>query len=96
MNKDTLQNIVSGLLSVILGILGFLLSTAYGDIRELKHEIDLHKSSSEQRLQQAESELNDLWGKYNMMIDRGVDRIEADFDEHIELRERLTKLEAQK
>lgn len=94
MEKDTLQNIVSGLLSVILGILGFLLSTAYGDIRELKHELDLHKSSSEQRIQQNESELNDLWGKYNLMIDRGVDRIEADFNEHIELRERITKLES--
>lgn len=94
MNVDTLQHIVSGLLSLILGVLGFLLSTAYNDIRELKHELDLHKSSSEQRLEQAESELNDLWGKYNIMIDRGVERIEADFNEHIELRERLTKLEA--
>lgn len=94
MNKDTLQNIVSGLLSLILAVLGFLLSTAYNDIRELKHELDLHKSASEQRIQQNESELNDLWGKYNLMIDRGVERIEADFNEHIELRERLTKLEA--
>ena len=82
MNKDTLQNIVSGLLSLILGVLGYLLSQANSDIRQLKHELDLHKSSSEQRLDQAESELGDIWGKYNTMI--SVEK---------ETEHRLTKLE---
>ena len=82
MEKDTLQNIVTGLLSLILGVLGYMLSTAYEDIRELKHELDLHKSSSEQRIDQAESELDDLWGKFN-----GLQEYEKE-TEH-----RITKLE---
>jgi hypothetical protein len=95
MNKDTLQNIVSGLLSLILGILGFLLSTAYGDIRELKHELDLHKSSSEQRLDQAEGELNDLWGKYNGMLERAFDMEMNHMEKQNELDQRVTKLESE-
>ena len=93
MNKDTLQNIVSGLLSVILGVLGYFLAQSNNDIRELKHELDLHKSSSEQRLQQNESELNDLWNKYNSTIDRAIENIIEQNEEHTEIRERLTKLE---
>lgn len=83
MNRETLQNIVGGLLTLLCALFGYLFSQADDDRRALKHEMDLHVSQSNQRLDQIEGELNDLWAKYNDMI-----RTEKQ-TEH-----RLTKLES--
>ena len=93
MNKDTLQNVVVGLLSLVISVLGFMLKNAYTDIEELKHETDLHISEANQRIHQNESELGDLWTKYNDMLERAFDMEMKHMEKQNELDNRITKLE---
>jgi len=93
MNKDTLQNLIVGLLSLIMSVLGFMLKNAYADIDDLKHETDLHISQANQRIHQNESELNDLWGKYNEIIKKAFEIEVQHLKAQCVINERLTKLE---
>ncbi len=93
MNKDTLQNVVVGLLSLVISVLGFMLKNAYSDIEALKHETDLHISEANQRIRQNESELGDLWVKYNDMLNRAFDMEMNHMEKQNSLDNRITKLE---
>ena len=60
---------------------------------ELKHQMDLHVSRANQRIEQGENERRDLWNKYNKFIDRGINDLIKRNEIHNKMRERITKIE---
>lgn len=65
MNKDLALKIITGLVSLLLGVVAWELRTTIEDQRALQREFDLFKAESLARLNQIEGEQVDIWGKYN-------------------------------
>ncbi len=92
MNKDNLQNIVGGLLMLLISVIGFVVKGVIEDVGILNHTMDLHVSEANQRLDQIESELDDIWIKYNSDDEKDKKEMQQEFDFAIRLMNDNTKV----
>ena len=69
MNIDLAIKIITGLLALLLGVVGWELRTSVEDHRTLRSEFDLFRANIEPRMAQSEGELDNLWIMKNKDID---------------------------
>ena len=84
MDKNTIVQIVIG---VVLSGIGYILGMAFDTIRELKHEQDMMTV----KVEQAQSELRDLWGKYNQALSDQVSFMQLYYEDRINIEKRICK-----